>query len=245
MNKPYQSAPLSELHLRVGALLFFANEVNRGLERKEMNPMGNLYMFDDHSEIRTPANVPENWPHGLVRIFTEQAKGDEKYEFTLQHFDPAMSTAAYDAKRGGGIDQQGIRFLAGTGWMGLTAHYLMVPEYDQVSYVPLIGKHTDSVDEILEEAKLGGYDRKVIRETYEATAMAPYENEDDIEHARGVPHTYHNWLMLNALIIAKIVTLRALALAEHGENVLNETLQRDSKTGAVLPIDVSQEEGAQ
>lgn len=242
MNKPYQSAPLSEHHIRLGLLLDFANNVNRGLEKKELNPMGNLYIFDDHSEIRTPTSVPENWPHGLIRIYREQQTGGFDPEFTLHQFDPAMGTTAYDAKRGGGLDQQGIRFTSQQGWRGLDAHYLVMPEYEQLSFIPLIGNHTDDIETILEASKLGGYDRKVIRQTFEeAKVKEAYDSEDDLELYRGVPHTYHNWIMLNALIVSKIVTLRNIALAEAGENALTSQFERDTQTGAVLPIDVSNE----
>jgi len=242
VNKPYQSAPLSESHLRLGLLLDFANNVNRGLDRKEMNPMGSLYVFDDHSEIRTPTVVPENWPHGLIRVYREQKTQGFEPEFVLHQFDPAMQTVAFDAKRSGGLDQQGIRFITQTGWHGLDAHYLVMPEFEQLSFIPLIGTHTDSVESILDQSKLGGYDRKIVRMTYEeAMIKEAYDSEDDLELYRGVPHTYHNWIMLNALIVAKIVTLRAIALAEAGENAFRETVDRDSVTGAPLPVDVSGE----
>lgn len=245
MFKPYSSAPLSDHHLRVGLLVSFANEVNRGLERKDQNPMGNLYVFDDKSEIRVPKEVPENWPTGLVRIYAEQARSTADVEFRLCNFDPAMNTAGYDAKRGGSLDQQGVRFTGQNGWCGLKAHYLVIPEFEQLSFVPLIGDHTQDIEAILEQAKLGGYDRKLIRAAYEDSKITEaYEAEDDLEHFSGVPHTYHNWLMLNALIISKIVTLRQIALAEHGDNVTREVLERDER-GNVIPIDVSVEDPAQ
>lgn len=243
MNKPYSSAPLSDHHLRLGLLVGFANEVNRGLEKKDMNPMGNLYVFDNKEEIRTPLAVPENWPSGLIRVYAEQVRVDRPAEFTLSNFDPAMLTTAYDAKRGGGMDQQGIRFTASTGYLGLQAHYLVVPEFSQLSFAPLIGHHLDTPEKILEESNLIPFDQKRILFAYEdAKLKEEYTSEEDIEHMAGVPFTYQNWIMLNAMIIAKVVTLRNIALAQYGEEVRQETIQRDDKTGAVLPIDVSQEE---
>lgn len=240
MNKPYSAAPLSEHHLRVGLLVAFANEVNRGLEHKEMNPMGNLYVFDDRAEIHTPKSCPENWPTGFIRVYAERAKSTADCEFTLHNFDPAHNSAGYDAKRGGSLDQQGIRFLVGTGgFYGCGGHYMVVPEFEQLSFIPFIGEHTDSPEKILEETKLGGYDRKQLLAAFEEAKVKEEYTEDELEHFK-VPHSYTNWVLLNALAIAKIVSLRAIALAEHGDNIMRENMERDSKTGAPLPVDVSE-----
>lgn len=224
MHKPYQTAPLSDHHLRIGLLVDFANVVNRGLSRKEMNPMGATYVFDDRAEIINPAKCPENWPTGLIRIYREEVRADEKHQFTLAQFEAAANAAGYEARYGGGsMDQQGLRFLASTRYMGLSAHYLVIPEFEQLSYIPLIGDHTDSVDEVLDKAgKLTAYDRRVILETYESTSVKEEYDEDTLEALNGVPHTYHNWLFLNACIISRIVTLRQLALTTHAEDVLAE-----------------------
>lgn len=243
MNKPYSSAPLSEHHLRLGLLISFVNEVNRGLSHKEMNPMGSLYVFDDKAEIQTPGTVPENWPLGFIRVYTQQAKSTKDVEFTLHNFDPAHNSAGYDARRGGSLDQAGLRFVSQNGYAGLEAHYMVVPEFEQLSFVPFIGDHTQSAEEILLASKLGGYDRKTLLAAYEESKVKEAYNEEDAEHFK-VPYTYTNWVLLNALVIAKIITLRALALSEHGENVYREHAQRDSK-GQIVPIDVSVEDPAQ
>lgn len=239
MNKPYSAAPLSDFHLRIGLLVTFVNEVNRGVERKDMNPMGNLYVFDDRAEIHTPKECPENWPTGFIRIYSEQAKSTADTEWTLRNFDPAHNSAGYDAKRGGSLDQQGIRFLTGLGgFYGCGGHYMVVPEFEQLSFIPFIGDHKDSPEKLLEESKLGGYDRKVVLAAFEEAKVKEEYTEDEMEHF-GAPHTYTNWILLNALIISKVVSLRAIALSQHGDNVMREQLERDSRTGAPLPVDVS------
>lgn len=235
MHKPYSSAPLSEHHVRIGVLVSFANEVNRNLDKKEMNPMGNLYVFDDRAEIRTPAKVPENWPTGFIRIYTEQARSTKDVDFTLHNFEPSNWTAGYDAKRGGSLDAAGLRLVSENGFNGLEAHYMVIPEFNQLSFVPFIGHFEQSPEEILEASKLPKYDQKQIMVQFEeGKIIDEYDGEEDLEHFRGVPHTYHNWILLNALILSKIVTLRALALAEHAENVYA------ANTGNA-PVDVSGE----
>lgn len=224
MHKPYQTAPLSEHHLRIGLLVDFANAVNRGLSRKEMNPMGATYVFDDRAEIINPKNCPENWPTGLIRIYREEKRSDESHPFTLNQFEPAVNAAGYEARYGGGsMDQQGLRFMSSTRYMGLTAHYLAIPEFEQLSFIPLIGEYTDSVDEVMAKVEnLTPYDRSQILEVYESSCIKDPYDEETLETLNGVPHTYHNWLFLNACIISRIVTMRQLALAEHAEDVSRE-----------------------
>jgi hypothetical protein len=227
----------------LGLLISFVNEVNRGLSHKEMNPMGTLYVFDDKAEIQTPGTVPENWPLGFIRVYTQQAKSTKDVEFTLRNFDPAHNSAGYDARRGGSLDQAGLRFVSQHGYAGLEAHYMVVPEFEQLSFVPFIGNHTQSAAEILLESKLGGYDRKTVLAAFEESSIKEAYNEEDMEHFQ-VPHTYTNWVLLNALVIAKIITLRALALSEHGDNVYRET-SRYNTMGQVVPIDVSVKDPAE
>lgn len=226
MNKPYSAAPLSDHHLRIGLLVSFANEVNRNMEKKDMNPMGNLYVFDDRAEIHTPSICPENWPTGFIRVYAEQAKSTEDCEWTLHQFDPAHNTAGYDAKRGGSLDYHGIQALVSHGgFYGCGGHYMVVPEFAQLSFIPFIGTHTDSPEEILEESKLLSYDRKQLLAVYEYAKVKEEYTEEELEHFR-VPHTYTNWVMLNALLISKIVTLRQAALAEHGDAVMQKAVEQ-------------------
>lgn len=244
MNKPYSSAKLSEHHLRIGILSAFIDEVNRGLKHRSRNPMGRIYVFDDKTEIFTPAKPPENWPIGLIRIYSDVRRGHLLPEYGLRHFEPAVNCSAIDVgahATAGTLDHQGLRFLASTSYCGLSAHYLVFGEYDQLSFVPLLGHHKDSVDDVIALAgKLTSYDKRLIIELYESASIKQPYDEETLMGTNNIPHTYHNWLLLNACIMSRVVTLRQVALAELADAV------QDRASGMIssalqAPIDVSEE----
>jgi hypothetical protein len=229
--------------MKVGLLVSFTNAVNDGLAKKAHNPMGSLYVFDAHTEIIAPGDCPPNWPSGLIRIYRNERRAGSDPEFTLHHFDPAVNAAGWDDRWHGSMDQTGLRRAQAEGYYQLEAHYLVVSEFGQLSFIPLQGDHKDDPAELLAAVKnLTAYDKKEILRVFdEAKVKQPY-NEDDLESTKGVPHTYANWLLLNALLAARLVALRQVALSELGDQVLSDQLARDSKTQEVLAIDVGEDE---
>lgn len=215
-EKPFVMPTFSEFYTGVGLLSIAEIKLREAFGDEVLDNA--LVVFDTAASIIMPAEQRQNWPIGMLRLYTKQAEHAGKGQLSFRDMRPNIdSVGLADNAYMGFADLNDLALGDKGGHYHLTAHFFMVSEELQLSVVPAMGDYTAGVpaDEFVHSIPmelLNGYDKRKVLEYY-----GTYRYQDELEgeeaKAMRVPNSYHNWLFLNATLLSRMLTSKRAVTA--------------------------------
>ena len=215
-DKPFVLPTFSEFYTGVGLLSIAEIKMSEIVGDEVLDEA--LVVFDTADSIIMPPEERTKWPIGMLRIYTKSAVHAIASGLSFRDIRPNTDSVGLFEHTFMGFQELNALALGEQGsHYYLAGHLFLVSEEPQLTVVSAMGQYDQDVtaDDFVHSIPmelLNGYDKRKVLEYYGA-----YRYQDELEgeeaKAIAVPNRYHNWVFLNATVLARMLTSKRAAAA--------------------------------